>query len=488
MRDIRAKEKPINQVIAIMTVILTGVQLLAAAGLEWSVIRTGVLPVHYQVVYLTGVLFLAALILLFRRNRMVAVILMVLSAIVTILSVYGICVIGKIDATLNQVKNESETEVVQMSLYVLKDSPIENLSDIDEIQVGYLSGDTASDKFLTDIKKNNAVINADAYDSMLVLADALLDGTEQAIIVNSAYVDMITEQDGYEDFSSQIRSVSEYEAEIESQKTETAEEKEPVELDKETFIVYLSGIDMWGAVNARSRSDVNILAVVNTATGHIQLINTPRDYYVYLPNQGANDKLTHAGLYGIDSSKAAIENLYGIQIDYYVRMNFSGFESIINTLGGIDVYSEYDFTVDPIKHYTRGYNHLNGLEALAFARERHAFPTGDIQRGLNQMEVIKAVINKMTSPAILANYSEVLDEVTDCIMMDIPSERIYSLVRYELATKTSWTVDSYSVTGTGTHSITYSMPGTTCYVMIPNDSDVEQAKKLIGQTLDGDTE
>ena len=245
---------------------------------------------------------------------------------------------------------------------------------------------------------------------------------------------------------------------------------------------------MWGAVNARSRSDVNILAVVNTATGHIQLINTPRDYYVYLPNQGANDKLTHAGLYGIDSSKAAIENLYDIQIDYYVRMNFSGFESIINTLGGIDVYSEYDFTVDPIKHYTRGYNHLNGLEALAFARERHAFPTGDIQRGLNQMEVIKAVINKMTSPAILANYSEVLDEVTDCIMMDIPSERIYSLVRYELATKTSWTVDSYSVTGTGTHSITYSMPGTTCYVMIPNDSDVEQAKKLIGQTLDGDTE
>lgn len=180
---------------------------------------------------------------------------------------------------------------------------------------------------------------------------------------------------------------------------------------------------------------------------------------------------------------SALENLYGIKIDYYIRMNFSGFESVIDTLGGVNVYSQYDFTVDPIKHYTVGYNHLTGLEALAFARERHAFANGDIQRGINQMEVIKAVISRMTSVDALENYDKLLGEVEDCVMMDIPSNVIYDLVRYQLSSDVSWKIDNYTVTGTGDSTYTYSMPNRTCYVMQPDEDKVDEAKKLIEDVL-----
>ena len=415
----------------------------------------------------------------------------IISVLITIGLLYGLIAIGKLDMTLNNVAKDSRLEVVQMSVFVSSDDNANELRDIEGASVGYLESDNAADQVMSVIDGTVATeVQYKAYNNILFMADALLNGTERAIIMNSAYVDIISDQDGYEDFSDRIRELYTYSAEIQVEvrgdvtDVDSTEEKYFLSSDEDTFVIYISGIDMWGAVNARSRSDVNILAIVNMKTGHIQLVNTPRDYYVYLPNQGANDKLTHAGLYGVESSEAAIENLYGINIDYYVRMNFSGFEAIIDTLGGIDVYSEYDFTVDPIKHYTVGYNHVSGLEALAFARERHAFAAGDVQRGINQMEVIKAVINKMTSPSILAKYGEILDEVADCVMTDIPSNVIYDLVKYKLSNDVTWTIDSYTVTGTGKHTTTYSMPGTTCYVMIPNDQDVENAKSLIESVLD----
>jgi LCP family protein required for cell wall assembly len=162
--------------------------------------------------------------------------------------------------------------------------------------------------------------------------------------------------------------------------------------------VYISGMDTWGHISVASRSDVNILAAVNPQTKQILLVSTPRDYYVPLSiSGGAKDKLTHAGIYGIDVSEDTMEMLYDVDIDYYFKLNFSGFEGLIDAMGGITVWSDYDFTVDPIKHYVVGENQLTGLEALAFARERHAFAGGDRQRGTNQMNVIQSVIDKMCS-------------------------------------------------------------------------------------------
>ena len=443
--------------------ILIAFQIIIAVALGVKLFTMGVVPIIYLILYTIIILILNIGTFFSTKKSIPAIIFAIISVLITIGLLYGLIAIGKLDMTLNNVAKDSRLEVVQMSVFVSSDDNANELRDIEGASVGYLESDNAADQVMSVIDGTVATeVQYKAYNNILFMADALLNGTERAIIMNSAYVDIISDQDGYEDFSDRIRELYTYSAEIQVEvrgdvtDVDSTEEKYFLSSDEDTFVIYISGIDLWGAVNARSRSDVNILAIVNMKTGHIQLVNTPRDYYVYLPNQGANDKLTHAGLYGVESSEAAIENLYGINIDYYVRMNFSGFEAILD---------------------------VSGLEALAFARERHAFAAGDVQRGINQMEVIKAVINKMTSPSILAKYGEILDEVADCVMTDIPSNVIYDLVKYKLSNDVTWTIDSYTVTGTGKHTTTYSMPGTTCYVMIPNDNDVAQAKSLIEAVL-----
>lgn len=470
---------------------LIAIQVIVATILAVKLFKMDVLPVGYLVTYGIAIVLINVGVYFAFRKKIPAIIMAIISVIITCGLVYALIAVVKLDNTLQKVSADKRLEVVKMSVIVLKDEKAEKLSDIAGTNVGYVTDDkgTQDIKDIIDgeVKKS---VNYTAYNNVLFLADALLNGTERAIIMNSAYIDVISEQDNYEDFSNKVRELYTFEVEVQVEEDnavpeQEVQQEEPYKLssDENTFVMYISGIDTFGSVNVKSRSDVNILAIVNTQTGHIQLINTPRDYYVMLPEKGAMDKLTHAGLYGVESSESAIENLYGIKIDYYLRMNFSGFEEIIDTLGGIDVYSEYDFAVEPVKHYTTGYNHLSGIEALAFARERHAFAAGDIQRGNNQMEVIKAMINKMTSTDMLTNYSKVLKEISDCFQTDMPAEVAYDLVKYQLTNGISWRVDSYSVTGSGEHKTTYSMPNATCYVMEPNDSDVEQAKQLIENVL-----
>ena len=175
-----------------------------------------------------------------------------------------------------------------------------------------------------------------------------------------------------------------------------------------------------------------------------------------------------------------------MDIDYYFRVNFSGFEKIIDALGGIDVYSEYDFTVANW-HYQVGMNHLDGLSALAFARERHAFAGGDLVRGQNQMRVIEATLKKCMSPAIISNYTEVLDSVEGSFQTDMPYEVITSFVREQISTGGDWEVQTYGVTGTGNHSGTYSIPNQNLYVMEPDYSTVEQAKEYMQQIRNGES-
>ena len=186
---------------------------------------------------------------------------------------------------------------------------------------------------------------------------------------------------------------------------------EALAITTEPFVIYLSGVDNRGELTEDARSDVNILAVVNPVTKRVALVNTPRDYYVDLAGTDSKDKLTHAGLYGVETSMETLGNLYGIPVDEYVRINFAGFIDVVDALDGIDVYSDYAFTsvgspgyYDPTD-FVEGWNHLDGKAALAFARERHAFATGDIQRGINQMKVIDAMLEKIKSPALLTNYS-----------------------------------------------------------------------------------
>ena len=264
-------------------------------------------------------------------------------------------------------------------------------------------------------------------------------------------------------------------------------------ITKEPFVVYLSGVDNRGELTEKARSDVNILAVVNPTTKQAALINTPRDYYVDLAGTDSKDKLTHAGLYGVETSMATLGNLYGVNVEHYLRINFAGFINIIDAIGGVDVYSDQAFTsvgspgyYDPTT-FAEGWNHLDGKSALAFARERHAFKTGDIQRGINQMKVIDAMANKLKSPALLMGFSKLMDAAADCFVTSLSQEQISALVRMQLGDLANWDIQSYTVTGSGAKSSKcYSAKGQSLYVMKPDENSVNEAKALIAAVLGGE--
>ena len=265
--------------------------------------------------------------------------------------------------------------------------------------------------------------------------------------------------------------------ESEAAQTETADAQAEL---PESFVIYISGIDIFGDVSTQSRSDVNLLMAVNRNTGKILLLNTPRDYYVELPiSEGQRDKLTHAGIYGVEVSKGAMEMLYGVPADYYARLNFSSFETIIDALGGIEVYSEYDFVADG-HTYVQGMNFLNGAEALAFVRERKSFAEGDIQRGKDQMEMLKALITRLGTFDGLNSFAQVYDEVASVVETNLSKEQLMAIASEQILNGRSWEVETYYVTGTDGSEVTYSIPGAAAYVMIPNEEEVaEGTQKLL---------
>ena len=264
-------------------------------------------------------------------------------------------------------------------------------------------------------------------------------------------------------------------------------------ITKEPFVIYLSGVDTRGELTENARSDVNILAAVNPVTKRVALVNTPRDYYVDLAGTSSKDKLTHAGLYGVETSMETLGNLYGVNVDHYIRINFAGFISIIDALGGVDVYSDQAFTsvgspgyYDPTT-FVEGWNHLDGKSALAFARERHAFASGDIQRGINQMKVIDAMLNKIKSPALLMGFSKIMDAASDCFVTSFSQDQISALVRMQLSDFAEWDIESYTVTGTSSSSTKcYSAKGQKLYVMKPDDSSVNKAREMLASVLGGE--
>ena len=264
-------------------------------------------------------------------------------------------------------------------------------------------------------------------------------------------------------------------------------------ITKEPFVVYLSGVDTRGDLTDKARSDVNIIAAVNPVTKQVVLINTPRDYYVDLAGTNSKDKLTHAGLYGVQTSMDTLGNLYGVDVQHYIRINFAGFINIIDALGGVDVYSDQAFTsvgspgyYDPTT-FVEGWNHLDGKAALAFARERHAFKTGDVQRGINQMKVIDAMLNKIKSPALLMGFTKILDAVSDSFVTSLSQNQISALVRMQLSDFAEWTIERYTVTGTsGSRTKCYSAKGQKLYVMKPDEASVAKAKEMIAAVMGGE--
>lgn len=251
----------------------------------------------------------------------------------------------------------------------------------------------------------------------------------------------------------------------------------------EPFVVYVSGIDTYGEVSKTSRSDVNIIMAVNPKTHKVLLVNTPRDYYVQLHGTtGTKDKLTHAGLYGVSTSVKTLEDLYGVSINYNMRINFTSLEKVVNAMGGIEVNSEYDFSSGGFR-FNAGKNYLNGKQALAFSRERYSFEGGDRTRGQNQMKLITAIIEKMSQPSMALRAGNVLQAVSDVIETNMPNNALNSLIRTQLDTMAKWNVTSTSVDGYGASEPTYSMGAQRLYVMIPDEASVQSARRQLQSTL-----
>lgn len=457
--------------------IMTIIQLAFSVLFMYLIYRFNVLPVIFLAVIAAVLIILLVLcrVLMGKAKKKLRfwigfILALILSASLCVGNIF----LYHVNSTLQGI-TEVEYETTRMGVYVLKDDPAQTITDAADYEFGILDkqGKRDTNNAIVQINEELGIdITTEEYADAISLAQGLLDGQCRAIILNEAFIDVITETEGYESFEDGIRQIASYKWKRMIQKSQTSSTNDDV------FTIFISGIDVAGDISARSRSDVNILAVVNTNTHKIQLISTPRDYYVPLSvSDGVKDKLTHAGIYGVDVSMDTLGMLYDIDIDYYFRINFSGFQQLINALGGITVHSDYDFDAGGY-HFDIGDNEVNGEQALAFARERHAFADGDRQRGRNQMAVIKGVIAKMQSVAILQNFPEFMEGVQGSFESDIPYSLLTDLVRDQLSGGGSWNITSYSVDGTGTTATTYSM-SQPLYVMEPDISTVEEAKRLI---------
>ena len=384
----------------------------------------------------------------------------------------------------------------RMVVAVLEEDPAETLEDAADYTFGvqFEQGTENMQAAVTEIQNQlEADINMTEYGSVQEQAQALLTGEVQAILYNQSYTDLMDESvDGY---SSQIKIIYRHEIQTELNLGGAAEDDS---LTKEPFTVYISGLDVYGderdGENRDSeRSDVNIIAVVNPTTYQILLVTTPRDYFVPIPgvSGGMNDKLTHAGTYGIDASMATLGELYETDINYYVRLNFSSLIEIVDILGGVDVYSDYAFSTGWESGYEmevqEGYNHFDGQQALAFCRERHNLLDGDNQRGRNQQAVITAMLKKVLSPTMLLRATGIINQVSKGVETNITQGQLNSLVKYQLDTGAEWTIQSVAATGYDGEDYPYSMPNDLVYVIYPDEDVVNNIIHLTNVVEEGRT-
>ncbi len=257
---------------------------------------------------------------------------------------------------------------------------------------------------------------------------------------------------------------------------------------KEPFNIYITGNDQYGRITNTGRSDVNLVATINVQEGKILFTSIPRDYYVSLAGKSGKDKLTHAGIYGVDSSIKTIENLLDTKINYYLKVNFTSVEKIVDVLGGIEVDSEYAFVSNDGYRYVKGINKLDGKKALSYVRERHAFDSlgGDRVRGEHQLQVIKILVDKITSEKILTKYQSLLKSVEGNFTTDFSEKNISKLVKYQLDKNIKWKVESYSLAGTDGRERTYSYPSKSLYVMIPDENSIKEAQNKIKEYFQKD--
>ena len=395
------------------------------------------------------------------------------------IGVFGIQQFVSVTSKLNETAAVSN---YTMSIAVLKDSEIESVSQLESVAAPVDNDQENVQKLIDDVQKNKQkTLTVTSIESYLEAYKQLQSGEVKAIVLNEAFENIIESE--YPNHADTIKKIY------------TMGVKKTVKGPKVSkgngMTIYVSGIDTYGPINSVSRSDVNILMTVNTDTKEVLLTTTPRDSYVPIADGGNNqyDKLTHAGIYGVDASIHTLENLYGIDINYYVRLNFTSFLKLIDLLGGIDVYNDQEFNAhtNDGKHYPVGNLHLNSKDALGFVRERYALADGDRDRGRNQQKVITAIIQKLTSAEVLANYSAVIQGLQESVQTNMPVEVMTDLVNRQLEKGGKYDVQSQDLKGTGRMDLpSYAMPGSQLYMMEVSQDSLASVKAAMTSVLKGE--
>ena len=368
-----------------------------------------------------------------------------------------------------------------MSIVVPADSDVKDLKQLTNVLAPSGNDQDNVQALMKNISQTQGQeLTVDTASSYLAAYKSLTSGEAKAMVLNSVFEDTIRGEDP--DYASKIKKIYTYKI---SKKIDTAIGKQ--DPNAEVFNIYVSGIDTYGPISSVSRSDVNIIMTVNRKTKKVLLTTTPRDAYVPIADGGLNqpDKLTHAGIYGVDASVHTLENLYGIDLNYYVRLNFTSFLKLIDLLGGIDIENDQEFTVGNT-HYPIGNISLNSEQALTFVRERYSLNGGDNDRGKNQEKVIAAVIKKLTSTDALKNYNAILSGLQDSVQTDMSLETMMNLINTQLESGGNYNVTSQALTGTGNTGLpSHAMPEANLYMMEIDQNSLAAAKAAIQEVMEG---
>ena len=446
--------------------------------------KIDILPFKYFIALILGLVVangaLAFILLKARKGkkaRLVVNILQVLGIIVeTIAIVYAL----KTYSFMNKMTEGVDTKKENYSVIVLKDSKYNKIKDLKGKVVEYYSNELDNSELAIEELKKLVDISAVSNEDIYVVAKTLLSAEVDAIVIEESQKSILDEElEGFLEKTKVIGTLA-VDISVETIAKEAAVASEP-------FIVYISGIDTYGQIASVSRSDVNMVAVINPKTYQVLLVNIPRDYYVQLHGtSGKRDKLTHAGMYGVQKSVQTIEDLLKIDINYYFKVNFTSLETIVDAVGGIEVNSDYAFTEYMGVHsYVKGMNKLNGAQALAFARERKAFRDGDRQRGKNQQAVLSAMVEQVSKPSIITKFDSLLKSLSDKFQTNMETAKMMELVKLQISKMPTWNISTVSLTGGDARAYAYSSGSTPLYVMLPSQNSINDAINKIQTIISG---
>lgn len=487
-----------NKVLRGIGIALSILLVVASFYLLYQLIKINVLPT--KLLFLITIVFVLldaifALLLCYYTRAFVSKIICV---VITLVLILGSCIggyyISKTGSLLTNITNVTKHAKNTVSVVVKQSSDIKNKSQLNGLSVGTLRtiGTQGSSKALKELSKDGIVMNQSEYDSLSSMLEAFYNGEVDSIIINESSRSQILDMESYADFDNNTRVV--YQTSYKVENTDKA--NAVTDITSKPFNVLISGSDTRGGFDKNGRSDVIMVATINPKTSTILLTSVPRDFYVTTAcdaadgcMQGTLDKITHTGIHGTNTTKRTVEQLLGVEINYTFKVGFDTVTDLVDALGGVDVtvapgYAVNNFNVLSGFSVHEGVNHLNGEQALAFARERYAYTEGDRQRTKNQQLVLMGIVDKITSPSIVQNYSSIMDAMSNTFSTTMSSSEISDLIKYQINNNPKWKMEQYMVDGTG-DTLMCAELGDAASVMVPDQSTVKIAKDKINAILAG---